>query len=244
MSEVKSSAGALAAARCDLLVLAAHPLELAPLRRPWGGAEVGACRGLQLGTAAVGVGLWQAAAGTAQALRSWDCPAAVLIGSYGFFPGSGVGLLDPLVPARTWLLDLSLLRGDSALPELVSTTASFDGRLTEALRGCAPDALTADLGTTLAITTASALSSELSQRDQLRAAACVGENLEALAVAQVCAAEGLPLGALFVATNEVGPKGRVQWATHHREAAQRTADILHAFCDSGGLAHRGADDAE
>lgn len=226
---------------CDLLVLAAHPAELAPLRQVLGGADAGVYRKVRLGTATVGVGLWQAAAGTAEALQAWDCRAAVLVGSYGFLPGTGAKVLDVLVPAQVRLLDVNLLRGCSALPDFVPTVARLDGGLTADLQESAPGALTGDLGTSLAITTEDALAAELAQLGQLTSP-CLGENLEALAVAHACSTAGVPLGAVLVATNEVGSQGRTQWLMHHGQAAELTAAILRTFCERGGLVHGGAGD--
>ena len=214
---------------CDLLVLAAHPVELAPLRSLWAGAPAGPCGGLRLGTAAVGVGMWASAAGTAAVLHGCSASAALLVGSYGYLPQRQGALLELLIPGDCLLLDRGVLRGEGALPDSVATRIELDQALSAGLWQVAPQALRGSLGTSLAITTSSAAARELA----VAASDCRGENLEVLAVAQASGACGVPLAAVMVATNEVGEQGRSQWLAHHRTAAQHAAAVVQAYCEAG-----------
>src|SRR5690349_10167861 len=74
----------------DVLLLAAHPLELEPFAAVLGGpdqrAEIG---GRTLVATSVGVGAFAAGSGTARALAALRPRAAVLVGSYGLYPDHG-----------------------------------------------------------------------------------------------------------------------------------------------------------
>lgn len=216
---------------CDLLLLAAHPIELAGLQPYLGPQLCGTLCSVQLRCAVVGVGLLAAGVGAVQALTENACGAALLLGSYGYYPGCGGEVLETMVPTAARLLDGALLTGRAALPDLVTQRAEFDTPLTAGLRQSCENVGACDVATTLAITTDDTLAGRLAQ------AGLRGENLEALAVATACAVRGVRLACLLGATNQVGSAGRKQWLQHHHAVAERTAAHVLDFlaCGAPGL---------
>jgi nucleoside phosphorylase len=106
--------------------------------------------------------------------------------------------------------------------------AVCDRGLAAGLAQSAPNAARGALATTLAVTTDDALARELGERS-----GCCGENLEGVAVALACAAAAVPFAALLACTNEVGARGRAQWAAGHRAAAHDTAAALITWLAAG-----------
>jgi len=201
----------------DVLLVAAHRLELEPLVARLGPALQGELGSRRVAAVAVGVGMTAAGAGAANALREHRPAAAVLLGSYGVYPGHGE--LEPgrlLVPAEVRAVDAAVLRAEAAFPEPMPVSVTSDVELREALaRSAGGAALQAVLATTLAITTSDALAIEIGARS-----GCLGENLEALAVGVACHAASVPFACVVACTNRVGSEGRNQWRQHHALAAQ------------------------
>jgi len=219
----------------DVLVLIAHRIELAGLERlalAAGGPPHSApaqLNGLRVAAAEVGVGLLAAGSGAARALIALRPRAAVLLGSFGAFPGTAalpIGAL--LVPTELRAIDEASLDGRAAFPSAMPHAVACDAELGEGLAGHASGAARASLATVLAITTDDALARALGERSQ-----CCGENLEAVAVALACSAAGVPFTALLACTNEVGARGRGQWAAEHRGAAAATASVMLAWLAAG-----------
>lgn len=220
----------------DVLVLAAHPVELeglAPGLRERGAPEPGRAATVQHGArrvacAAVGVGLPAAGAGTARALLEHAPRAVVLIGSFGRYPsGAAASAADhAYVVERVRLCDAAVARREAAFPAPVLSELALDGSLASALERHGARRMRA-LATTLSITTDDALARVLGEHS-----GCDGENLEAMAVAHACALARVPCAVLVAWTNEVGSRGRADWLAHHAEAARSTARVLEAFLDS------------
>jgi futalosine hydrolase len=220
---------------CDVLVVAAHPVELAPLRAALAG-DAGARGALRVGTQAVGVGLAVAGAGTARALQSAPARAVVLLGSFGAYPGSPLRIGSLLSPRDTRLIDEALVTDRAAAPQAMPVQARADAALQQGLGRAAgiasSGATSGTLATTAFITTDDALAATLAR------SGCVGENLEAVAVGLACQACGVPWAALLACTNEVGARGRTQWLAEHTRAAAQVCAALLAWLDQGapGLA--------
>ena len=222
------------APKTDLLVLAAHAVELeglAPLLRE--NVPPRRASAVQLGErrvacAAIGVGLTAAGAGAARALIKHTPRAVVLLGSFGRYPHSGASGSPEHAYAveRVRAVDAAVALGKAALPAPMPAELALDGALTAALERHGALRL-AVLATTLSITTDDELARTLGERS-----GCDGENLEALAVAQACAAERVPCAVLVACTNEVGSRGRAGWLANHAEAARSTARVLEAFLNA------------
>ena len=211
---------------CDVLIAAAHAIELGPLREALGG-EAGPRAGLRVTTRAVGVGLAAAGAGAARALALHPCRGAVLVGSFGAYPGSCARIASLLAPSETRLIDEALLSARAAAPSAMPARARADEALRAGLVAVTPDALDGVLATTAFITTDDALALALG------GSGCVGENLEAVAVGLACEAATVPWAALLACTNDVGARGRAQWLAEHARAAALTSAAVLRWLDRG-----------
>jgi futalosine hydrolase len=215
---------------CDVLVVAAHPVELVPLREALAG-DAGSRGALWVVTQAVGVGVAVAGSGTARALTSVRARAVVLLGSFGAYPGSRLRIGGLSSPTDTRLIDASLVTDRAAAPQAMPVRANADHALRlglgRAAAIAASDAGSGTLATTAFITTDDALAATLAR------SGCVGENLEAVAVGLACEAAGVPWAALLACTNEVGARGRGQWLAEHARAAARVSAALLAWLDQG-----------
>ena len=215
---------------CDVLIVAAHPVELGPLRAALGG-ETAARGALRVTTQAVGVGLATAGSGTARALAASEARGVVLLGSFGAYPGGGAQLASLLAPTDTTLVDEALLAKRAAAPSAMAVRSRADEALQAGLlrvaAGISGGVLTGTLATTAFITTDDALAASLAR------SGCVGENLECVAVGLACEAERMPWAALLACTNDVGARGRAQWLAEHAHAAEQTCGGLLAWLDQG-----------
>jgi len=206
---------------CDVLVLAAHPLELEGFSNALGTGLRGVVRGRRVACEAVGVGLVAAAVGAARVLAIQKPRAVVLVGSYGLFPDREGALLELAALSRVRLVDSQLLAGCAALPEPMAGEHNLDASLAQGLATCIACVPAVTMATTLAITTDDRLAKQLSQ-----ASDCRGENLEAFSIAHACRAADIPMAALLGATNWVGSNGRAQWREHHAAVADKTASAI------------------
>jgi nucleoside phosphorylase len=215
--------------RADVLILAAHRLELEPLSAMLGAARAASVHGLRVLAREVGVGMPAAGSGSLGCLLQHRPRVALLIGSYGAYP-TGAAFVPGrlLVPTSIAAADAAVHAGRAAFPAPMLTSSEPDVALAEGLASQAPDCQRGRLATTLGITTADDLANELGQRS-----ACCGENLEALAVALACTAARVRFAAALACTNEVGSSGRTQWSRNHPLAALATADLLRTWLASG-----------
>lgn len=212
----------------DVLLLAAHPPELAGLEDVLGVDMRAAVGGLGVAAHAVGIGIAASAAGAATALAKDKPRAVVLLGSYGYYPGASIeGVLQARAIARTALVDPALVSGQAVLPEPVPKSIAMHAGLTEALASVA-GAAPITLATTLGITTDDGLAEQLAAGGSHD-----GENLEAYAVASACARFDVPMAALLVSTNAVGSEGRAQWLQHHAEAATLGTSLVMRWLRAG-----------
>lgn len=215
--------------KTDLLILAAHAPELAGLRDALGAGLRGAIAGLNVECATVGVGMPASAAGTTRNLTELAPRAVVLIGSCGLYPRRiEFRPLIPVIPTGARLLEPSVLQDQAAFPAPMQLLTLFDRALSDGLSQSDPGSLRGEVATTLAITTDDALAQTLGGKS-----GCSAENLEAYSVALACAAHDVPLGAVLVATNAVGSRGRAQWSTHQRAAADKGAQLLLGWLTRG-----------
>jgi nucleoside phosphorylase len=176
------------------------------------------------------VGAFAAGAGSALALARHTPRAAILIGSYGLYPGHGS--FEPgqlLIPSRVCAADSAVLAGRTAFPQAMATERSPHPALSQALAGAHAGAIRGGaLATTLGITTDDALAGELAH-----GSGCEGENLEALAVLLACEGANVPCAILLGCTNLVGSEGRKQWLAHRAEAARATAEHVKTWLVAG-----------
>lgn len=213
----------------DVLLLAAHPLELAPFAQAWGPALRAEIGGLRVAAASVGVGVFAAGAGAARAIMLERPRKALLVGSYGLYPGRGAfESLRLLIPSRICAVDGATLAGRAAMPDVMRVAVEPARGLAEALAQRAPEAARGTLATTAAITIDDALAAELA-----RASGCDAENLEAIAVALACEDQAIPFAAVLACTNEVGSRGRAQWMQWKDGAAAATSRLVLGWLADG-----------
>ena len=202
-------------------MLAAHPLELAPLAQALD-AHPHLARRVTIAT--VGVGIASAGAGTARVLCAREPSRVLLLGSAGVYPERFAFEPGELVAAdRISLVDAACVAGRAQTPPAMCTSTTTSPEFTASLCAAAGIARRVAIANTASITTEDALAHELA------AQAHDVENLEALPVALACDAAAIPFAALFGITNEVGARGRSQWQAHHERAAQACADALLAW---------------
>lgn len=215
--------------RVDLLLLAAHPLELAPFTAALGEGFAAELYGLRVAAADVGVGLLAAGAGTARKLALHAPRAAVLVGSYGAYPGAAAHVPGRvLVPSRLCAVDSAELAGTAAFPQAMQTRLETDAAFSAALAVHGTDVARGALAVTLGITTDDALAAELARRS-----GCEAENMEALAVGLACRDAGATFGAVLGCSNAVGAQGRQQWLEHRALAARESAGLVLAWLAAG-----------
>jgi nucleoside phosphorylase len=213
----------------DVLLLAAHRLELEPFADTLGTERRGMLHGLCVAAAEVGVGMPLAGVGSLGCLQRDRPRCVVLVGSYGAYPG--LEMFEPnrlLVPTIIRAVDGAVQLGHAAFPAIMPTEFTPDAGLSQGLAAAGTDVLRAPLATTLAITTDDALASRLGE-----GSGCVAENLEGLSVALACQARSVPFAAVLACTNRVGSCGRAQWAQHFRGAAEASARLVTAWLAAG-----------
>jgi len=183
----------------------------------------------------VGIGLVEAAIGAASLLGEIAPRAVLFLGTCGAYPAGGAPRIGDVVVARAVkLVDPAIVEGYAALPDVVPTRLEVDASLHAGLvRG---DARSADVATTLAITTDDGLAAVIG-----RASGCEVEHLEAFAVAAACARAGVAFGAVLGVANVVGGNARQEWLRHHREATRAAAAHVLGWVGAGAAGVRSAD---
>lgn len=232
-SSVYPSSGG--ASNLDLLVLAAYAPELIGMRRHLGEQLAGTVSGVSVSCKTVGVGLPNAAAGTAARLLLLRPRAVVLVGTCGVYPGATPVIGDAVVVKRAVLVDPSEVEGHGAMPEPMARSLECQPMLSLGLGAGRPPHH--DVANTLIITTDDPLAVRLGA-----ATGCALENLEAFAVANACALQQIPFGAVLGVSNTVGAVGREEWRAHHKAAALAACEVVNRWLTTGamGLAHVGA----
>jgi len=158
-----------------------------------------------------GIGLAAAAVGAAAHLGELMPRAAVLVGTCGAYPGTGLAVGDVVVARRLLLIDPAAIAGAAQFPEPMTIAAPAHDALAEAF--AALGARPCSVGTTLAITVDDAGATRIAE-----AAGAEVEHLEAQGVATACAARAVPFAAVLAVANVVGSRGRVEWRENHRHA--------------------------
>jgi futalosine hydrolase len=210
---------------CDLLVVAAFPPELAPLRATLGDALRARVGALDVAAKAVGIGLATAAAGAATRIAALAPRAVVLVGTCGAYDGA-LPIGGVAVARRVALADAACARGEAAFPEPMSTETNADRGLAAGL--AASGGVPVDIATTNGVTTDDALASVLA-----RSVRCQVEHLEAYGVAAACAAASIPFATALGVANGVGSRGREEWRANHRTASAAAIAVLVRWIEAG-----------
>jgi purine-nucleoside phosphorylase len=173
----------------------------------------------------VGIGLVEAAIGTARALTDEKGPAPdalIFVGTAGAYgrelaPGRALVVADELV-----LVSTAVVRRQAYLPDRVPTRVPASRRLSRSLLAAARRITRADgvvvaegaVANPLAITRDARLARALAEATAARA-----ENLEVFAVARAARAWGVPFAAVLGIANRVGPAAHTEWRTHQAAAS-------------------------
>jgi nucleoside phosphorylase len=197
----------------DVLIVAAFPPELAPLRPHLGGGLEGRVGTLRVVACAVGIGLPQAAAGATAHVGNLRPRAVVAVGTCGAYAGSSLAIGQVVVARRVRLVDPSALRGLSEAPQSMCVSRDAHAPMAQHIAGSA-GARTVDVATTLGVTVDDATAAAIAQ-----ATGAEVEHLEAYGMATACAVFGVPFGAVLAVANGVGVRARAEWREHHRAAS-------------------------
>lgn len=163
----------------------------------------------------VGIGLVDAAVGTATLLARHRPSSVLLLGTCGAAPGSGLAIGDVIVGASVSLVDPATTEGRAALPWSPAPIVAAD-----VAPFVAAGAIASTVATTLGITTDDALATTLARE-------AATEHLEAYAVARACVLAAVPCTVLLGITNVVGAAGRAEWRANHVAVSARVADVAY-----------------
>lgn len=209
-----------AATRGRTLVVAAWDPELRWLRRALDRSPVLARR---LVTRAVGVGLIEAAIGTARAIGEIRPARLIFVGTAGRYPRTTPSLAtgQAALAGRVQLASGEVLREEAYFPRPLPTAIDTDEGLRRAIAAAALLPV-ADVACPLAITSSRASARRLAGGSQ-----CSLENLEVFAVAR--AAAPLPFAAVLGISNEVGPQAHAEWKTFAATASRAACQAILAW---------------
>lgn len=163
--------------------------------------------------ATTGVGLVDAAIGTARLVTERAPERIVFIGTCGAHRRSGIAVGDIVVASSVRLGSGDVARGEMRIPSLLPSEVGCDVELALRLASRIPRAigheiLTARVSCTLGVTENDALAEALEVYDSSQV-----ENLEAFSVAR--AAGTIPVAIILGVTNSVGAGGGRQWKENH-----------------------------
>jgi nucleoside phosphorylase len=180
--------------------------------------------GVQIERAVVGVGLVEAAAGTARVLERLRPRLLILVGTAGAYGRAAIG--RAYVAGRIRLVSHATTRGLAYFPAPMPVALEKVSALARKI-AAASDAPLADVACPVAITRSLAAARTLA-----RASGATLENLEAFAVARAAAAQKVPFAAVLGVANQVGPRAHMQWRAHAAEAAAAACACVQSFVRS------------
>jgi futalosine hydrolase len=199
----------VATAEGPVLIVAAFAPELRGLGRIFARDT---SRGTAPTRAVVGVGLIEAAAGTARLLVQQKPAALVLVGTAGVYEGRKPALGQAVVAGALHLASASVADEAAYLPPPLP--AHSEGSALADEIAAATGLVRADVACPLGITR----DRKVGKRLQTATGADV-ENLEAFAVARAAVQAGVPFAAVLGVANHVGPEGHAEWKKHGDRAA-------------------------
>lgn len=161
-----------------------------------------------------GVGLVEAAIGTAELLARRSPDGVLFLGTCGSMRRD-LAALDVVFAERVSLVAFTEVTG-SAVLHPVEHEVAIDPALRDAL--VAAGAKPARVANTIGVTTTD---------DAARCVARHGdvEHLEAFGVARACARAKVPCAIVLAIANDVAPGGRDQWKANHVAASARAAEV-------------------
>ncbi|MDB5035535.1 MAG: hypothetical protein JWQ98_2776 [Chlorobi bacterium] len=176
-----------------------------------------------IATAITGVGLIDAAAGTARAIDRKGASEIVFLGTCGAHRASGLEIGDIVLASDVSLGSGDVASGEMRVPSLMPSSIPADGRLTnliaEGFAGRGIGTRRGRISCTLGITETDRLADVLYGFDRSDA-----ENMEAFAVLR--AAADIPVAVALGVTNIVGAGGGKGWLANFRAMMRRVAEII------------------
>jgi nucleoside phosphorylase len=184
-----------------LLVLAAWEPELTHFRDLARGMD-------ELRIDVAGVGMVEAAVGTARAIARHDPTHALFVGTCG-------ALAADLRPLDVVAGVTAQLVGDE-LPEAMPSQGRFDDDLRNLF---ATSTRSVGIASTLGITVDDAAARRLRPKGEV-------EHLEAFSFLRACTEAMVPCAIVLAVANAVGARGRQEWLENHEAASARAADVV------------------
>jgi len=212
----------------DVLIVAAHPPELAGLKPLLGDALRAKVHDVDVAAEAVGIGLAAAAAGTAMAIRTHSPRCVVLVGTCGVYESRAkeIGIGQVVAAHRVRLASTATVEGRAAFPGPMLVGVDPDASLSRALAG--ESARRVGVATTLAITTDDTLAERIGSTLE-----CEVEHLEAFAVVAACARLHVHTAVVLGVANRVGSSARDEWLRNHEAAGKVATDVVAAWLGRG-----------
>jgi nucleoside phosphorylase len=189
------------------LVAAAYPPEIEGLTQL---VPAALARG-RVVTRAVGIGLVESSAGAERALAETRPDRVILVGTAGFFAGSGLSIGGVVVARRARLV----VREPEYVPAVMPTQVNADADLASALAAT----LSAPLVTVASPVGVTCRDDEAARLGRDGAEV---EQLECFALLAAAARAGVPATAILAISNRVGASGAAEWR-EHRVAAEAAA---------------------
>lgn len=200
-----------------LLILAAFEPELQPLRSLVANRD-------DVRMDIVGVGAIAAAANTSKIISSELARIGanfeiLWIGSCGKSPDNSLPLLSLVASSEVRLADLSAIKGEARIPEIMTTHISSSSETYSKIEQLQLAHCAAKIYTTMAITEDPTAAQTLAE-----ATTASFESMELFAVATAAALFDIPWTALSAITNTVGHSR--EWKSNFKEAAKLTASAI------------------
>jgi nucleoside phosphorylase len=206
----------------DLLVFGAHPGTLRGLREHLGDRLDGSIRGFRVTAKTIGVGMGVAGGLAAKRVYQLAPRAVVLLGTCGVYGGvPGYQPYDVVVGSAFHLVDLGVLRGESAFPQPMQTEVRPHATLSVGLAAALPRARQVSVASPLAETIDDESSARIPQ-----VTGCEVESLEAFSVAQVCSMAQVPFAGVFGVSHVAGSTALTDWRNFERQCCLAAAEAL------------------
>lgn len=174
--------------------------------------------GLRVEVASIGIGPVEAALGAAEALASVRPAAAILLGTCGALPGSGLSIGDAVVVQRSILTSSDAAAGFAYIPAPMQREALADEALLSRLALRLPGVSCA---TVVAIT-----HDQGHAEAEARHTGCQVEHLEAYAFLRAAERAGVPALCVLGVANDVGPDAHTQWRQFGDLAASAAVEAV------------------
>lgn len=196
---------------------------LLPGLRAEGGAWRGEIDGVAVCAAPIGVGPVEAALGTARLLTGALADAAILVGTCGAFPDSGLRIGEVALVGSSRLTASDAAAGLSYIPAPAAGEVGADPTLLGAVAS-ATGLRPLPSATVVAITKDGSRSAALAAET-----GAAVEHMEAFGFLRAAQLAGVPAACLLGVANDVGPDGHAQWKRKSHHAGKEAIDALRTF---------------